>query len=169
MSKQENEILVEDQMMVETVEETTVNAEADSTSVEMTDEEKLGALQAKRMGTFKVDLSYSDATYLRNMLDKTTFKGPQQAYLLIISKLELSQICEALKNEPKDTRHPVEITSATIESVSFFMNNKEGVGVDSAQKLFAASMVLRPAIAEINKLDQELTNLSNRLEIENQK
>jgi hypothetical protein len=167
MSKQENEILVEDQAVVETVEETTIDSE--STTVEMTDEEKLGSLQAKRMGTFKVDLSYSDATYLRNMLDKTTFKGPQQAYLLIISKLELSQICEALKNEPKDSRHPVEITSATIESVSFFMNNKEGIGVDSAQKLFAASMVLRPAIAEINKLDQELTNLSNRLEIEKQK
>ena len=74
MSKQENEILVEDQAVVETVEETTIDSE--STTVEMTDEEKLGSLQAKRMGTFKVDLSYSDATYLRNMLDKTTFKGP---------------------------------------------------------------------------------------------
>lgn len=167
MSKQENEIQLEDQATIEAIEEITTGTE--STTIEMTDEEKLGSLQAKRMGTFKVDLSYSDAAYLRNMLDKTTFKGPQQAYLLIISKLELSQICEALKNEAKDARHPVEITSATIESVSFFMNNKEGVGPDSAQKLFSASMVLRPAIAEINKLDQEINNISNRLEIGKQK
>jgi hypothetical protein len=168
MSNNANENQVEDQVMIEATEETTI-PEVESNEVEMTEEDMLKNLQAKRMGTFKVDLSYSDATYLRNMLDKTAYKGPQQAYLLIISKLELSQVCEMLKNEPKDTRHPVELTSATIESVSFFMNQKEGVGVDSAQKLFAASMVLRPAISEINKLDQELTNLSNRLEIEKQK
>jgi hypothetical protein len=168
MSNNTNENQVEYQVAVEAAEETTA-PEIESTNVETTEEDILKDLQAKRIGTFKVDLSYSDAAYLRNMLDKTTYKGPQQAYLLIISKLELSQVCEMLKNEAKDARHPVELTSATIESVSFFMNQKEGVGVDSAQKLFAASMVLRPAIGEINKLDQELTNLSNRLEIEKQK
>jgi hypothetical protein len=168
MSNNTNENQVEDQIVVEVTEEATEQI-VESTKVEMTEEDILKNLQAKRMGTFKVDLSYSDATYLRNMLDKTTYKGPQQAYLLIISKLELSQVCEMLKNESNNTRHPVELTSATIESISFFMNQKEGVGIDSAQKLFAASMVLRPAIGEINKLDQEISNLSNQLEIKKQK
>ena len=131
---------------------------------ELTPEEKLSELQARRMGTFKVELTHSDATYFRNTLDKSVYRGPQQAYLLIISKLEISQVCEFLKSENKESRHSVDITAATIESVSYFLNNREGTGADSAQKLFAASMVLRPAIGEINRLDSEIEELRKSLE-----
>ena len=156
-----NENPIEDQEVMEVPVESTP-LESESPAAEASTEDKLKELQSKRMGTFKVDLSYLDAKYLRNMLDKTVYKGPQQAYLLIISKLEMAQVCEVLKNEgAKENRLPVDLTSATIESISFFMNQKEGTGADSAQRLFAASMVLRPAIEQINKLDQEISNLSN--------
>ena len=83
--------------------------------------EKLAKLQADRMGNFKVTISYDDATYLRNLLEKSEYKGPQQAYLLIISKLEMSQVCETLKGMDREMRHTVEISAAAIESMSFFI------------------------------------------------
>jgi hypothetical protein len=154
-----NENPIEDQEVMEAPVESTPT-ESESPTTEVSTEDKLKELQSKRMGMFKVNLSYLDAKYLRNMLDKTVYKGPQQAYLLIISKLEMAQVCEMLKNEAKETKSQVDLSSATIESISFFMNQKEGTGADSAQRLFAASMVLRPAIEQINKLDQEISDLS---------
>jgi len=147
------------------VEETVINAIDDSVeekTEESVDEEnlspadRLAKLQLERMGNIKVMLSYEDASYLKNLLDKVEFKGPQQAYLLIISKLEMTQICETLKSLPKNSRHNVEISAAAIESMSFFINSKTGKGIDSAQRLFSASMQLRPAISYINRIQDEI-------------
>lgn len=121
--------------------------------------DELSKLHAQRMGNFKVTISYADAVYVRNLLEKSEYKGPQQAYLLILSKLEISGICEYLKELPRDSRHIIELSAATIESISFFMNNQTGKGLDSAQKLFTASMQFRPAIAEINKIEDQLETL----------
>lgn len=131
---------------------------------ELTPEETLKSLQERRMGTFKVDLSLSDATYLRNLVEKTKFKGPQQAYLILIAKSEMTQVRDSLKDLDKTERHTVDITSATIESLSYFMNNMESVGTESANKLFAASMILRPAISQINQLDQEISELQKTIQ-----
>lgn len=134
---------------------------------ELTPEEKLAELEAARMGTFKVTLSLDDAKYLKNMLDKVEYKGPQQAYLLIISKLEMTNVCNVISDKSSNSkgasRHTVDISSATIESLTFFMNQKTGKGIDSAQKLFSASMQLRPAISEINNLEETLQNLREDL------
>lgn len=121
--------------------------------------EKLARLQTERMGNFKVTISHNDATYVRNLLEKSEYRGPQQAYLLIISKLEMMQVCEALKDLSKDSRHQVELSAAAIESISFFMNNHSGKGLDSAQKLFAASMQFRPAISAINSIEDQIESL----------
>jgi len=128
--------------------------------------DKLAKLQMNRMGNFQVTISYDDATYLRNLLEKSEYKGPQQAYLLIISKLEMSQVCETLKGMDREMRHTVEISAAAIESISFFMNSKTGKGIDSAQRLFTASMQLRPAIAQINRIEDEIEAIKNNKEAE---
>lgn len=117
-------------------------------------------LRKKRMGTFKVGISHGDAVYYRNLLNKSDFTGPQQAYLLVVAKTELSQICEALKEKDKNTRYDVELTSAAIESIGFFMNRYVGKGSDSAMKLFTASMLLRPVMGEINKIDEIISSKS---------
>lgn len=147
-----------------------VNQEASTSyakdAKELAPEETLKSLQEKRMGTFKVDLSISDATYLRNLVEKTKFKGPQQAYLILIAKSEMTQVRDTLKDLDKNERHTVEITSATIESLSYFMNNMELSGTDSANKLFSTSMILRPAIGQINQIDQEISELQKSMEKE---
>jgi len=134
----------------------------------LTPEEKVMEISKLRMGKFEVALSTSDAKYMRNILDRAEWKGPQQAYLLIISKLEMSQICEELKEKDQATSHQVPLSSATIESLSFFMNNYTGKGDQSAHKLFASSMLLRPAIGEINKLDREIEELRSKDALPNQ-
>jgi hypothetical protein len=121
----------------------------------------LTELQAKRMGSFEVSLTFNDARYLRNLLDKSEWVGPNQAYLLIISKLEMSNICEALKGMDPGQMHKVKMTSACIESLNYFMSRWSGTGEQSAQKLFASSMLLRGAIGEINKIDSEIEELKN--------
>lgn len=154
----ENEAAIEETVELAVESDSDVSVEEESKSEE-TPEEKLTRLRLERTGTFKINMTYSDATYLRNRLDKSEWVGPQQAYLLIISKLELSSVCEELSQLDKKSSHQVELTAATIESVSYFLNKATGVGEDSAQKLFAASMLLRPALAEMGRLDEEMKSM----------
>ena len=128
------------------------------------EEQILKDLETERMGSFKVGLGYGDAVYFRNLLDKSEYKGPQQAYLLVIAKAELSQVCEGLKNNDKGKRFDVDLSSACIESLGFFMNNFSGKGSDSATKLFTASMLLRPAMGLINQIDAQLAETRKNLE-----
>jgi hypothetical protein len=127
-------------------------------------EQIVSDLETERMGSFKVGLGYGDAVYFRNLLDKSEYKGPQQAYLLVIAKSELSSICVSLKDSEKDKRFNVDLTSACIESLGFFMNSFEGKGADSATKLFTASMLLRPAMGIINNLDVQLAEAKKNIE-----
>lgn len=120
------------------------------------EEQTLKDLHDRRIGTFKVGIAFGDAKYLRNLLDKSEFTGPQQAYLLVISKNEMTSILNELKDKDQNKRHEVDMTSATIEALGYFMNNFKGKGSDSATKLFTASMLLRQPMGLINSLDQEI-------------
>lgn len=157
----ETQVVEESPQVEETVDtkEATKKEKKSPKTKELTPEEKVMELSKQRMGKFDVALSAADAKYMRNLLDRSEWKGPQQAYLLIISKLEMSQLCEELKDKDQATSHPTPMSSATIESLSFFMNNYTGKGDNAAHKLFASSMLLRPAIGEINKIDREIEEL----------
>lgn len=157
----ETQVVEESPQVEETVDtkEATKKEKKSPKAKELTPEEKVMKLSKQRMGKFDVALSAADAKYMRNLLDRSEWKGPQQAYLLIISKLEMSQLCEELKDKDQATSHPTPMSSATIESLSFFMNNYTGKGDNAAHKLFASSMLLRPAIGEINKIDREIEEL----------
>jgi len=141
--------------IIDTVIEDTVQADVKELKLSPA-EQVYEDLKIKRMGKFTVGIAYGDAVFFRNLMEKSTFKGPQQAYLLLVAKSELVSIVQGLKTQDRETRYEVELTSACIESVGFFMNNFEGKGSDSATKLFTASMLLRPAMGEINKLDEQL-------------
>jgi len=161
----ENTVEVTEEVANETTENTVEETMIDEPKVERTPEEQIyHDLQAQRMGKFKIRMSHGDATYFRNLLDKAEYKGPQQAYLLIIAKTELSQVVDGLKEMDKMTRYDVELTSACIESLGFFMNSFKGKGSDSAMKLFTASMLLRPCMGEINALDEKMAEAKKNLE-----
>lgn len=152
---------------VDTV-DTVQNEAVEEPQRELTPEEQeLRDLQTKRMGTFKVQLDPGSVLYYRNLLDKCEYEGPQQAYLLVIAKSELSSIAHQLKDADKTKRYEVDMTSACIESLGFFMNRYKGKGSDSAMKLFSASMLLRPVMGEINAIDQQLAEAKKNLEQSN--
>lgn len=147
----EEKLEVQDELLEETVE----------VQEELSEEQKL---MAQRMGKFEVELSSIDATYLRNIFNKAEYKGSREAYLLILAKAELSNTAHYLKGLDPTKRHKVELTAATIESTNYFIEKKTGVGADSAQKLFSASMVLRQSIIKIQEIDKKLESLKKEQE-----
>ena len=168
MQETENTVGTTEEVINETIETTSQILDdapfIDEPKVELTpDQQVYEDLKVERMGKFKVGMSYEDARYYRNLLDKATFKGPQQAYLLIVAKGEMSAVCDGLKEHDKGQRYEVDLTSACIESVGFFMNSFESKGGDSAMKLFSASMLLRPAMGLINELDAKLEEAKNKI------
>lgn len=119
-------------------------------------------LEKQRIGSFPVDLSAEDAVYFRNLLNKTEWKGPQQAYLLLMAKAELDNIVIMLKQKDPKKRHTTEVPSAVIESLNFFLGNTSGKGEDSANRLFYASMLLRPSMLKISQIDQSIAQLRGK-------
>lgn len=118
-------------------------------------------LTAQRMGKHPIEMSLAEATYFRNLLNKSEFTGSREAYLLIIARAELVSVVDFLNSLDKSKRHAIELTSATIESLNYFVEKKSGVGPDSAQKLFSASMMLRPTVLKLQALDEEIQKLHN--------
>jgi len=171
MQETENNVESTEEVINETTETTTETTETvdetpftEEPKVELTPEQHAYEdLKVERMGKFTVAMSYEDARYYRNLLDKSTYKGPQQAYLLIVAKGEMSAVCDGLKEQDKGQRYEVQLTSACIESVGFFMNNYEGKGSESATRLFTSSMLLRPAMGLINELDVKLEEAKNKI------
>ena len=92
---EQNHGITEDQIKSDV--ESAVKEEPQIEDTRTPEEKEFDELQRLRMGKFKVQLSIEDATYLKNLLNKVEYKGPQQAYLLLISSVELTAICEELK------------------------------------------------------------------------
>jgi hypothetical protein len=129
-----------------------------------TPEEQLNALINRRMGEFSVKISYPDLKYIKNTIQqKVEWKGPNEAYLVIISLLTIDNALQAM--DPKSVEAiQIHLPSSTIESINFFLNRITGKGLDSAQKIFSISMMLRQPIEALKKLDNEIETL--RAEVE---
>ena len=169
MQKTEEQTITEATKATETTETTEATEATEATETAETPEVPLTELSTddltkKRMGAFKVGMSYGDAVYYRNLLDKSEYTGPNQAYLLALAKTEMSQLCTGLKTQDKHKRYEVQLTSATIESLGFFINKHSGKGADSASKLFTASMLLRSVMGEINAIDEILSSRNEEVE-----
>ena len=133
-----------------------------------TAEDSLRELIQKRTGNFNVTADLSELKYLKNSLNsRIEWKGPNEAYLAIISNLALSQAISEV--DPKAGQVTVSLPSSVIESLNFFLSKISGTGLDAAQKLFSAAMVLRQQVEEIKKLDDQIKFLQNKIEIDSQK
>lgn len=128
------------------------------TQAELSEMDK--AVQA-RMGHFEVLISPADLKYIKNLLNnKIEWKGPNEAYLMLMSVLNLSSELKSLDTSSNE-RVKISLPSTTLESINFFLNRVTGKGEESAHRLFAVSMLLRPAMEEIKKLDELIENLKS--------
>jgi hypothetical protein len=131
-----------------------------------TKSEILNELINIRMGNFDISSTYQTLKYIKNVISqKVSWKGSNEAYLVIISTLNLDSVLADL--DPKSsTPTKVSLSSATVESVNYFLNKMDGTGLDSAQKLFGAVMTLRPVLEELKRLDEKIKVLQSEVESE---
>lgn len=143
-----------------------VNETEPTNPAPMTPEEQLTALAQRRTGVFPVKINYDSLKFLRNKLhQKVEWKGPNEAYLMIMSILTIDNALEGL--DPKSSESTqVQLPASTIESVNYFLNRVTGTGLDSAQKLFSLSMMFRPAVEAMKKIDEEISTLEKELKNE---
>ena len=137
----------------------------------MTNAEMLQALIQRRTGNFTIVASINDLKYFKNSLNsRIEWKGPNEAYLAVISNLSLTQAISEMdpKAEASNVSN-VSLPASVIESLNFFINRISGTGLDAAQKLFGAAMLLRQSVETIKQIDDEINTLQNQIEIESQK
>jgi hypothetical protein len=136
----------------------------DETQAPLTPEEQLNSLINRRMGSFPIKINYADLKFIKNTItQKVEWKGPNEAYLVIISLLSIDNALSEL--DPKESA-PAQINmpSSTLESINFFLSRVTGKGLDSAQKLFSVSMMIRPVMESLKKIDEEIEHLKAELQ-----
>jgi hypothetical protein len=152
---EEQEVLIED-----TQSETMPESEGvvEEPQAELSELDK--AVQA-RMGHFAINISPADLKYVKNLLNnKIEWKGPNEAYLMLMALLSISSELRE-RDSSSNERVQVQLPSTTLESINFFLNRVTGKGEESAHRLFAVSMLLRPAMEEIKKLDELIEKLQS--------
>jgi hypothetical protein len=128
--------------------------------VELTLQEKLEQLINKRTGDFEIQISYKDLKYIKNTLvQKIEWTGSNEAYLLILTLLSIDSCLEEMDPKNEMVRVKTSLSSTSLETINYFFSKVTGKGVDSAQKLFAAAMQIRPALEAMKKLDEAIQSL----------
>lgn len=152
---EEQEVLIEDTQS-ETIPES--DGFMEEPQAELSELDK--AVQA-RMGHFTINISPADLKYVKNLLNnKIEWKGPNEAYLMLMALLSISSELKE-RDSSSNERVQVQLPSTTLESINFFLNRVTGKGEESAHRLFAVSMLLRPAMEEIKKLDELIEKLQS--------
>jgi hypothetical protein len=149
-----------------TIEEQEVVISAESETIENPTEpqselSELDAMIQRRMGNFEVSISPADLKYIKNLLNnKVEWKGPNEAYLMLMSLLSLSSELKEVDDRSTE-RITLSLPSTTLESINFFIGRITGKGEESAHRLFAVSMLLRPAMEQIRVLDETIEKLKS--------
>jgi hypothetical protein len=149
--------------VLETTESAPIQETAENTTP-LTPAGQLNALISRRNGEFEVKMSHADVKSIKNAINqKIEWKGPNEAYLVIMTVLTLDSVLEGMN--PKEAL-PVKIKmpAATIESINFFLTKITGKGLDSAQRLFSTAMQLRQTVEAIRKLDEEIEVLKKEVD-----
>ena len=157
MSEETTTATIEEQEVL-----TSVQNETDGYAENPTSElSELDSAIQRRMGSFELTISPSDLKYIKNLLNnKVEWKGPNEAYLILMSLVSLSSALNEV-NDKSTERTTLSLPSTTLESINFFLGKITGKGEESAHRLFAVSMLLRPAMEEIKKLDETIERLQS--------
>jgi hypothetical protein len=152
-----------------TAEPTEMVAAAEEQPTPEVQQDPLSALINRRMGEFDVKINHADLKYVKNSINsKVEWKGPNEAYLVIMSILTIDNALDVL--DPKKMEPTlIKLPASTIESINFFLTKISGKGIESAQKLFSISMMFRQSMEVIKKMDQEIEQLKNEMKSETAK
>lgn len=149
----------------EVVEEVAVQQENPTADTQpTTPQELLNQLISRRNGEFEVKMSHADLKFIKNTINtKIEWKGPNEAYLVIMTVLTLDNALEAM--DSKDTNpSKIKLPASTIESINFFLTKVTGKGLDGAQRIFSTAMQLRQVMEALRKLDDEIKFLKDEVD-----
>jgi hypothetical protein len=157
MSEETITPVIEEQEVLTPIQDETTSTEENPTS----ELSELDSAIQRRMGSFELNISPSDLKYIKNLLNnKVEWKGPNEAYLILMSLVSLSS--ELKESDDRSIeRKQISLPSTTLESINFFLSKITGKGEESAHRLFAVSMLLRPAMEEIKRLDEVIERLQS--------
>jgi hypothetical protein len=145
--------------------EKTVETKDQVEEVKLTPQEQLEELIKTRTGEFEIQISYKDLKYIKNTLtQKLEWTGSNEAYLLIITQLAIDACLEDMDPRNELARVKTQLPSSAIETINYFFSKVTGKGIDSAQKLFAAAMQIRPALEAMKKLDEAIQSLREEIQ-----
>ena len=148
---------IEEQEVLTPIQDETTSTE-ENTTPELSE---LDSAIQRRMGSFDLNISPSDLKYIKNLLNnKVEWKGPNEAYLILMSLVSLSSELKEVDDRSTE-RKRISLPSTTLESINFFLSKITGKGEESAHRLFAVSMLLRPAMEEIKQLDETIERLQS--------
>ena len=147
--------------LVETVQDETTSVAPETLTEDQPTLSALDSAIQARMGNFSINISPADLKYVKNLLNnKIEWKGPNEAYLMIMALISISN--ELKEYDTSSTaRMTINLPSTTLESINFFLSRITGKGEESAHRLFAVSMLLRPALEEIKRLDTLIETLKS--------
>ena len=121
---------------------------------------ELDQLYAERTGNVTIQVSPYDLKYLKNtLIQKVEWKGANEAYLYLMANLYLTGALEE-RDHRSTERFSADMPASVLESINFFLGRVTGKGEESAQRIFAMSMMLRPAIEKIKSLDEKIQALT---------
>lgn len=154
---EETTTLVEEQEVLTPIQDETNSIEENPTS----ELSELDSAIQRRMGSFELNISPADLKYIKNLLNnKVEWKGPNEAYLILMSLISLSNELKEVDDRSTE-RRTISLPSTTLEAINFFLGKITGKGEESAHRLFAVSMLLRPAMEEIKQLDGIIETLQS--------
>jgi hypothetical protein len=130
-------------------------------AIEADDISPVDALINERMGNIELTISPADLKYIKNLINnKVEWKGPNEAYLVILAIISINSELKD-RNTSSTERVTVSLPASVIESINFLLTKVTGKGEESAHRIFAISMILRPAIEKMKELDQRIESLKS--------
>lgn len=127
---------------------------------------ELQRLIARRTGFFNVKISEDDLKWVKNACnDKFKFEGPQEAFMVMNCYLGFSSALAKIASfraEGAEVPSLIPIQAAAVEAAAMMVSRYEGVGVQSAERLFRIAIALNGPAMEMKDLDDKINALKRQ-------
>jgi hypothetical protein len=118
----------------------------------------------RRTGLFPIKMDLTDLKWIKNQCNSGSFSftGPNEAFMVMNCYMGFSSAVakvEHLAKEKIEYTGIIEVQASAIEAAAILLNNFNGSGLDSAQRVFRIAMALNPIIMDMKTLDQIISEL----------
>lgn len=169
--KKESVEEVKDVVMDEVIEEVNLEEsselnEDDMPEEEVSPEERLQQLKHFRTnGGISINVSYNDFKFIVNTFrDKVEWKGPNEAYLLMILNMGLNNAMAQFEEKKSKTEEQmIQISNSSIEFMNRFQHRISGKNSHAAGNYMGLFGVVSHCTSQLESVDKEIESLKDEL------